>query len=299
MAARPARGPPPPRGGGPAGGAPGGGRGGGAAGTCCARASLSGPALSVAAWIRATSPVRSAARLNGRLCSTATFTASSMARITAVASRERSVGSPSSLSSPWRQRLSIVSVVWARSTTSWSSRKPAVPLMVWNTRNSEFTCSDVAPPSSTAMRIWSARDRPSALSWRKSPKSDTVSGSRSTRSGTCCLGSGPWAAAGRLTCICRFITASFTASSAFAASAGFAAARASASTQVPARSRMALSLSRRRAAWSSWHRAERRCSDSGSEASATTTAAAVSSRMAPGARPGRWGEELMACGFPA
>ncbi len=89
---------------------------------------------------------------------------------------------PSRASAPSRHLFSIVSVSCASATTSVSSRKPAVPLMVWKTRKRLFTVSAFTPSRSTFIRIWSARVSPSPLSERNSPKRLTVSSSRATRS---------------------------------------------------------------------------------------------------------------------
>jgi hypothetical protein len=90
----------------------------------------------------------------------------------------------------------MVSVSWASSTTWGSSRKPAVPLMVWKTRKRPLTLSAEAPSLSTVIRISSTRVRPSPLSPRNSPKRPTVSASRSTRTPFPRPGSGGEEAAG-------------------------------------------------------------------------------------------------------
>ena len=110
--------------------------------------------------------------------STAARSRCSSRRRTAVASKTTSKISPRSSILPSRTRLSRFSVACESDTISVSSRKPATPLMVWNTRNRAWTLSAFGPSRSMASSSSSARASPSPLSPRKSPISSTVSRSR-------------------------------------------------------------------------------------------------------------------------
>src|SRR5690606_28222984 len=87
---------------------------------------------------------------------------------------------PPKRSSPSRTRLRSDSAQCASSVTSWRSRKPDVPLIVWNARKTVLQDSESSGSDSSRRRAASACSRKPRLS---SMKYWTISGSKSNRKG--------------------------------------------------------------------------------------------------------------------